>query len=232
MRMKGVAPSVPAAGKKLSEQAYDLIKRDIIEGRLEPGGLLDEGFVSKRYGIGRTPFREACHRLEPEGLIKVVPHRGAFVADFSNDDINDLFELRSLVEPGVAELAATRREGQDLAVFEANLEECRRLNSVGRRSQVGVESNLNSKEFHVQVAALTRNREMIRLVEGIHDKLSRIVIHTGRRSPDQASFNSLHPEIFDAIRCHDHVRAREAMRQDIHEARKWIRDLGMPPSRA
>ncbi len=221
--------ATPIPTKKLSQRAYELIKNDIIGCLLEPGGLLDEISISKRYGIGRTPFREACHRLEPEGLVKVVPHRGVFVANFSSEDINDLFELRTALEPAVAELACVRHRGDDLAVLVRNLDECSRLNQV-KRSMIVVESTLNSKEFHVQVARLARNREMIRLIDSIHDKLSRIFIHTARRSPDHAPFNCIHPEILDAIRRRDREKAREAMMNDIDEARKWIRDFGMPQS--
>ena len=59
--------------KKLSQQIYELLKRDIVECRLEPGQLLEETAISERYQIGRTPFREACHRLEAAGLVEIVP---------------------------------------------------------------------------------------------------------------------------------------------------------------
>jgi len=54
-RTSGLTAAVPVSGKKLSERAYEPIKSDIIEGRLDPGGLLDEAFISKRCGMGRTP---------------------------------------------------------------------------------------------------------------------------------------------------------------------------------
>jgi DNA-binding GntR family transcriptional regulator len=80
--------------KRLSGQIYEMMRKDIIECNLEPGELLEESVITDRYQIGRTPFREACHWLEAEGLLEIVPHRGCFVASFSNKDVNDLFELR------------------------------------------------------------------------------------------------------------------------------------------
>src|SRR2546427_1531628 len=100
--------------RKLSEQIYILIKRDILECNLDPGQLLDEVTVSERYQIGRTPFREACQRLESEGLIEIVPHRGVFIASLSSKDIYDLFELRLIVEPSAAELACGQKQEGDL----------------------------------------------------------------------------------------------------------------------
>jgi len=96
--------------KKLSEQIYELMRKDIVECNLEPGELLEETVITDRYQIGRTPFREACHWLEAEGLLEIIPHRGCFVASFSNKDVNDLFELRLIVEPQVAELASVRSQ--------------------------------------------------------------------------------------------------------------------------
>ena len=83
--------------------------------------------ITERYQIGRTPFREACHWLEAEGLIEIIPHRGCFVGSFSNKDINDLFELRMIVEPQVAELACLRSHDAQLQVLEKNIAEAERL---------------------------------------------------------------------------------------------------------
>ena len=91
------------ANIKLSEQIYHLLKRDIIECVYEPGQTLQESAVRETYKIGHTPFREACARLKAEGLIQIVPHRGYFVAPFSPSLIQDLFELRLMVEPKASE---------------------------------------------------------------------------------------------------------------------------------
>jgi DNA-binding GntR family transcriptional regulator len=211
--------------KKLSAQVYDFIKHDILECTLEPGQLLEEATVSERYQIGRTPFREACPRLEAEGLIEIVPHRGVFVASFSTQDINDLFELRLVVEPTVAELACSRRQEGDLKRLEVNLVDCARLRKK-QRSKVIPEINWNSQDFHVQVARLTRNRELMDVVEHIHDKLMRIIVFTARRSPDDYPFNAIHAEIFEAIARGKGGEARKLMTQDIEHARQWVREFG------
>ena len=97
------------ANVKLSEQIYQLLKRDIIECVYEPGETLQESSVRETYKIGHTPFREACARLKAEGLIQIVPHRGYFVAPFSPNLIQDLFELRLMIEPHAAFWPASGR---------------------------------------------------------------------------------------------------------------------------
>src|SRR6187401_2390886 len=128
--------------KKLSEQIYELMRKDIVECNLEPGELLEETVITDRYQIGRTPFREACHWLEAEGLLEIVPHRGCFVASFSNKDVNDLFELR----------------------LKKNISEAQRLTKA-KKPNTNPNINWNSMEFHVEVAKLTQNQELQGVIE-------------------------------------------------------------------
>jgi DNA-binding GntR family transcriptional regulator len=211
--------------KRLSEQLYNLIKRDILESNLESGQLLEEATVSERYQIGRTPFREACQRLEAEGLIEIVPHRGVFIASFSSKDVHDLFELRLIVEPSAAELACLRQKEGSLKRLEVNLKDCARLMK-NRPSSVTPEINWNSKDFHVGVAALTHNEALVDVVEGIHDKLMRILTFTARHSPENYPFNALHVEIHRAIERGSAAEARKLMTRDIEQAHQWIREYG------
>ena len=211
--------------KTLSAQLYELIKHDILECTLEPGQLIEETTIVERYRIGRTPFREVCPRLEAEGLIEIVPHRGIFVASVSNKDIIDLFEFRLVVEPAIAEMACLRRQPGDMKRLEVNLKDCARLRR-GKRAQMIPELNWNSQDFHVQVARLARNLELVEVVERIHNKLMRILVFTARRSPDDYPFNAIHAEIFEAIVRGKGAEARRLMVRDIEQAQQWVHDFG------
>jgi DNA-binding GntR family transcriptional regulator len=211
-------------GRRLSETLYELLKKDIIECKLEPGELVEESFVVEHYQIGRTPFREACQRLEAEGLIEIVPHRGVYVASFSNQDIKDLFEWRLIVEPAVAELACERASAGDIKGLDENLQENARLIK-NRKSNFVSEINWNSRDFHARIARATRNLELVSAVENIHNKLMRIIMFTTQRSPEDFSFNSVHSEIFEAIKRGKVPEVRKAMTKDIEFAHQWIREF-------
>jgi DNA-binding GntR family transcriptional regulator len=211
--------------QKLSQQICELLKKDIIECNLEPGQLLEGVAISERYQIGRTPFREACQRLETAGLVEIVPHRGAFVASFSHRNISDLFELRMVVEPEVAALAAQRSAGSSLAALESNIAEWEGLTQSTEPPGIP-DINWNSKNFHLEVARLTQNKELVNVVEAIQDKLMRIMIFTARRSPHNFPFNAIHPEILEAIRKGNASEAKERMIRDIKIAWDWVRDFG------
>jgi GntR family transcriptional regulator, rspAB operon transcriptional repressor len=101
---------------RASETAYQLLRDEIIQWKLEPGTPLGEVETSQRLGVSRTPLREALSRLIAEGLVRTGPGRTAVVTSLSRSDIVELFELREALETQAARLAARRR---DAAVFEA-----------------------------------------------------------------------------------------------------------------
>ena len=86
----------------------DLLEEAILEGELKPGERLRAEALAQRFGTSRTPIREALLQLEAHGLVEVEPNRGAVVKTFDRDDLRDLYEVRALIEPHAAALAATR----------------------------------------------------------------------------------------------------------------------------
>lgn len=101
---------------RASEIAYERLREDIIQWRLQPGAALGEVELSERLGVSRTPVREALLRLTAEGLVTTDGGRTATVSVVSLDHIRDLYELREALETQAARLAARRR---DPSVFQA-----------------------------------------------------------------------------------------------------------------
>src|SRR5215207_10462506 len=92
----------------------DLLEEAILEGDLKPGERLRAEALAQRFGTSRTPIREALLQLEAQGLVDVEPNRGAVVRAFDRDDLLDLYELRALLEPKAAALAAGRITDADI----------------------------------------------------------------------------------------------------------------------
>jgi DNA-binding GntR family transcriptional regulator len=219
-------PNARAATKKkptvkLSEQIYQLLKRDIIECVYEPGETLQEAAVRDNYNIGHTPFREACARLKAEGLIQIVPHRGYFVAPFSPSLIQDLFELRLMIEPKASYLACQRQNPLQLAKLEQNLNESKRL-SRGTEAENVPKIVWNSIEFHTTLALMTGNQELASFVENLHHRLMRLIILIAKRRPPTFGFNAVHYQIFEALRDRDAERVQKLMDEDLNHTRAWI----------
>ena len=98
---------------KAAERAYNTLRAGIIEGLHPPGARVTEQEVAASAGVRRTPVREALRRLEAEGLLRFVPHQGAFVTSWSDQDAEDIFELRAMLEGYGARLAAGKATAEE-----------------------------------------------------------------------------------------------------------------------
>lgn len=95
--MNGRSTSALGAATR-AEAATEELRRRILEGELVEGFQLKQDLLAEEFGISRIPVREALVQLENEGLVKIVPHKGAIVAELSTKDIEELFSLRALLE--------------------------------------------------------------------------------------------------------------------------------------
>ena len=98
----------------LTAGVYQKIRKGILNGTWAPGQSLTELMLSQLLQVSRTPVREALHQLELEGLIELRPNRGAVVIGINTSDIEDIYEIRTLLEERVAQRACLRAEAQDI----------------------------------------------------------------------------------------------------------------------
>lgn len=201
--------------KTLAETAFAVLKRAILQGRFPEGQFLSEALILKEYGIGRTPFREACNRLHHEELLEAVPRRGYLVPKMSFRQVREFFEFRLVIEGTSSELAALRA-GSD------QVDELTRLATPapGSPSEVPFEHIIEAnRAFHLAVARATGNQEIVKLVTRIlerNERVSYIELNTARMG--LADLAKMHWPIVEAIGKHDPAKARSAMVQDITDA--------------
>jgi len=93
---------------KSADQTYEVIRQQIFDGTLEPGRRLVEADLALDIKVSRTPVREALQRLGADGLVELLPHRGARVREWTVDDLREIYELRAALEPLAADRAASR----------------------------------------------------------------------------------------------------------------------------
>ena len=94
--------------KDNSEIVYETIKKEIIDATRKPGDIFNEKEFAANMGISRTPVREAVLRLSNEGLLVVMPRRGTFVSHISMADVRDMYQVRKILEPQIAYIAAQK----------------------------------------------------------------------------------------------------------------------------
>jgi DNA-binding GntR family transcriptional regulator len=109
----------------MSAAAAEQLRRRILSGSYAAGYALRQDALAEEFGVSRIPVREALMQLEAEGLVKIVPHRGAIVSGLSADEIIELFELRALLEPQLLKRSAPKLDASDYIELDAILGEYR-----------------------------------------------------------------------------------------------------------
>jgi DNA-binding GntR family transcriptional regulator len=207
-----------AVGTTLTEDAYRTLKWAILRGDLREGSFLSETEATQRYGISRTPFREACNRLHYEELLEVVPRRGYLVSKIGFTYVRDLFEMRQMIEGMVAEMAALRAEDSQIEELAAMIPRTPAKRESSDVLEVETLIRANS-DFHLALAKMTQNAELVKLVRMILERSERIAYIEYRCIRFQWSdLGSMHYPIVEALRAHDPIATRQAVLRDITDA--------------
>ena len=148
--------------------AYERIRRLVLDGDIAPGERLGQVELAERLGVSRTPVREALRRLSAEGLVEFSPNRGFRAADLGLDAVLRRLEVRLILEPGIARLAAGRRTDADLAALRSAI-------AREERARTGVAAHDASRDFHVALARATGNDEHVRVLDSLW------LVEVGRR---------------------------------------------------
>lgn len=138
---------------KVSDSVYSELRRRLTTGQYAPGTPLREEHLATDFGVSRTPIRAALKRLAADGLLVAAPHRGFIVAEWTEQDVAEVFELRSLLEPHAAGLAALRALPEHLAelkALNARMEEVARSSRPGRIAEIGA---INHRFHRLLIAA-------------------------------------------------------------------------------
>lgn len=215
---------MPKSPQTLSSLAVRLLRERIVSGQLPPGARLSDLVLSREIGISRTPVREAIRMLAADGLVEVVPHQGATVRAPSLGELDELYEIRAVLEAHAAARAADRRtaaEADELLGLVAAMEAIAvqpgadRLDAEATRRQRELDLG-----FHRRVLGLSRLERLQRLVEdaGI---IARPFETMDELMPlaDHRSANEYHRAIAQAIGDGDAARARAAMTAHIESGR-------------
>src|SRR5690349_10811115 len=149
------------ASANLSERAYEQLKAMAITYQLRPGERLAELDLAKRLKVSRTPIREALNRLVTEGFLTFTPNRGFQCRPLDAKEIFDLYEVRRSLEASAARLAVERASDDELDDLGRFLERSR---GVPEKTTV-MELVRLDEEFHERVAILSRNAELLRILQ-------------------------------------------------------------------
>jgi DNA-binding GntR family transcriptional regulator len=148
--------------------AYAQLRTLILAGDLTPGSRLRQAALAEQLGTSRTPVREALRRLAGEGLVEFHPNRGFWTSDLGLEAVLRRLEVRLILEPGIASLAAQRRSEEDLTAL---------AQAIDREATASdmADAHDASRDFHLALARATGNSELTRTLESLW------IVEVGRR---------------------------------------------------
>lgn len=212
----GVSKISTAKGR----EAYAVLRDGIHDGVHPPGARLKEVELATRLGMSRTPIREAFRQLERDGVVTIVPNRGAVVRELSAEEIDDVYALRAVLEGFCASRAATRMGAQAISHLEEVNDELERRTIGGDESSDAL-IRLNSA-FHQAIVAGSANSR----VNEVLAKAAEVPFNLKRAfwesTPAREAAVVYHREIVEAIRSRDSMRAEAVMRSHIYSVKDYM----------
>ena len=204
---------------KAVEKAYEAVRSGIVSGKYQPGSRITEQEVAENAGVSRTPVREALRQLNAEGLLEFVPNQGAVVTSWSGQELNEIFDLRAVLESYAAAQAAENADAETIALLRS-LAEQQVLASRERRSGYPARiAELNAR-FHRTIAEAGGNRLLRNTLTTLTQ--SALVTLTFRNyDPDSLVRSAQHHlELVAAIEARDPEWAASVMKSHILAARR------------
>lgn len=196
-----------------SRDVYEQLRREIVNGRLEPGTPVREVAVADRYGVSRTPVREALRRLEHDRLVEAGT-RGLAVRRPSPEEVIQVYNARILLEGAAAEQAAHARGEADLAVLEGMLARDRAL--VEPNTEQRADTNI---EFHEALWRAAHDPVLLDLLRRLNDHLIRTPTSTLASPGRWETALGEHAALLAAVRERDSATAGDIARAHMKAAR-------------
>jgi DNA-binding GntR family transcriptional regulator len=195
----------------LREVVFNTLRQAILAGELRPGERLMEIHLAERLGVSRTPIREAIRKLTAEGLVSMVPRKGATVAQITEKNLRDVLEVRRNLDTFAVELACER-------ITEAQIQELE--NKIIFFEQATKEKNVKEiaeadVELHNFIVRVTGNDRLAELVKNLSEQVYR---YRFEYIKDETTHNILvkeHREIYECMKKRNAACAKEAMRRHI-----------------
>lgn len=200
----------------LTSMVYQKLRDDILDGVYAPGAALTELAISRELQVSRTPVREALRQLELGELVKLKPNKGAVVIGINQDDIRDVYEIRSLIEGVAAQRAAELASEEDIHALEEIIDLSEFYLERGNNDRLkGMDGR-----FHDKIYQMSGSKILCHVLTDLHNYVSRfrgISLMKNGRAVDSIKE---HRAILSALRARDGEKAKELANLHVMNAGK------------
>lgn len=202
----------------LRDVVFNTLRHAILKGELEPGERLMEISLAQRLGVSRTPIREAIRKLELEGLVVMVPRKGAEVADITEKDLRDVLEVRTALEELSIELAMRNMTPEDYEALKAANDEFERLSKEDDLIKIA-EADV---AFHEIIYIATDNKRLIQMINNLREQMYRYRLEYIKDKSAHAHLIDEHTRIISAMENGDLNAARAAIKLHVENQEENI----------
>jgi DNA-binding GntR family transcriptional regulator len=218
----GTTPETAIPRQSLTSAVADKLRDQIIRGEIGEGTQLRQDAIATQYQVSRIPVREALRQLDAEGLIAIVPNRGAVVPALSPDDIEELFAIRALLEPEILKRSIPQLTKEDFAEADAILRKY--VSELRREDHVSGWGRLNW-QFHSTLYSRANQPRFMAIIRNVNNsgerytRLQLYLTHGIKRA------NEEHHQILELCRRRDVDAACKLLREHIEYAGQSLKQV-------
>ena len=196
----------------LRDVVFNTLRRAILRGELKPGERLMEIQLANKLGVSRTPIREAIRKLELEGLVLMIPRKGAEVAEITEKNLRDVLEVRCALEELAVQLACDRIDKEEVSGLHAAADHFRDVLDSDDLTLIAQAD----EAFHDVIFTATDNGRLIQLLNNLREQMYRYRIEYLKKKECYPQLLAEHKAIIEAIESHDKGKATEITGQHIN----------------
>ncbi len=208
--------SIPRAA--LHEHVAQRLRPMLVEGRIAPGAKLNERELSELLKVSRTPLREAIKMLAAEGLVELLPHRGAIAVSLSEADVLNTFEVMAGLEGQAGELAAQRITPEEFAEIQAMQYE---MMAAYTRRDLSTYYQVNAR-IHDAINTAAKNPVLAQVYNQVNARLQALRFRSNQDGEKWKRAVKEHELMIDALARHDGAAMREVLQQHLRNKRDVV----------
>lgn len=195
----------------LRDVVFNTLRQAILKGELDPGERLMEIQLAERLGVSRTPIREAIRKLELEGLVLMIPRKGAEVAKISEKSLRDVLEVRRSLEELAIELACQRID--DTSILELEAAQASFIAAIQTEDTMTMAES--DEHYHDIIYNATGNSKLIQMLNNLREQMYRYRLEYIKDASKRQILILEHDHILKALKNHQIAEARSAIREHI-----------------
>ncbi len=207
----------------LRGRVFESIREDILSGRYKQGTELKETAIGAELGVSRTPVREALRQLELEGLVTIIPNRGAYVNAITAKDVEDIYVIRSMLEGLCARWATEHITEEQLD----GLEETLCLSEYHTQKKNFEKLHELDSQFHEQLYEASNSRILNHVLSDFHDYVRMVRKATISSNTRSVKSTEEHRAIFEAVKARDPDQAEELAKRHVKRTIESIQVYGL-----